>query len=59
MPTQPPERLASVEDLLGRWLGIPTEHFGQKGCGGRYLGRVTQRRGKESVWYKCEEKEYQ
>jgi hypothetical protein len=58
MPTQPPERLASVEDLLGRWLGIPTEHFGQKGRGGRYLGRVTQRRGKESVWYKCEEREY-
>ena len=55
---RPAEVLDSADDLVGRWVGIPTEHFQESG-GGRYLGHVTSRRGKsDSVWFKCDGREY-
>tara|TARA_B100000795_G_scaffold186083_1_gene141370 strand:- start:1337 stop:5305 length:3969 start_codon:yes stop_codon:yes gene_type:complete len=55
---RPAEVLDSADDLLGRWVGIPAEHFKESG-GGRYLGHVTSRRGKtDSVWFKCDGGEY-
>ena len=55
---RPAEVLDSADDLVGRWVGVPTEHFQVESGGGRYLGQVTSRRGKTSVWYKCEGREY-
>ena len=57
-PKRPAEAVDSADDLIGRWVGIPAEHFQESG-GGRYLGHVTSRRGKsDSVWFKCEGGEY-
>ena len=56
---RPAEAIDSPDDLIGRWVGIPTEHFQVESGGGRYLGHVTSRRGKsDSVWFKCEGGEY-
>jgi len=56
---RPAEVLDSADDLVGRWVGIPTEHFQVESGGGRYLGHVTSRRGKsDSVWFKCDGREY-
>ena len=51
---QTPQQFKSAEDIIGQWLGVPTEHFGVRGA--RYVLRVLSLRGRTSqtVWYGTE-----
>ena len=53
---QTPQQFKSAEDIIGQWLGVPTEHFSVHRGGARYVLRVLSLRGRKSqtVWFGTE-----